>query len=148
MKVLHAASIVISWIATAFATTSMATDYSAVEIVRRSGVSGGFVAHVGCGNGRLTASLGAEQRFTVHGLDRDPLKIAAARDHIQSQGLYGRVSVEHFDGESLPYTDNLINLLIVEDRGRLTNRELMRVLVPNGVVCVKTNGKWSVQRKP
>ena len=119
-------------------------DYSAAEIIEKSGVSGGFVAHVGCGDGRLTASLGAEERFTVHELDRDPRKTAAARDYIRSQGLYGRVSVERFDGESLPYADNLINLLVVEDRGRLMDRELMRVLVPNGVLYIKADGQWSV----
>jgi outer membrane protein assembly factor BamB len=118
------------------------------DVMEISGVQGGLVVHLGCGDGHLTAALRKNAAFTVHGLEADPVKVAAAREYISSLGRYGQVSVEHFDGQSLPYADNLINLMVVEDQGRLTDDELLRVLVPNGVLCTKANGNWSVRRKP
>jgi len=79
--------------------------------VDEAGIKGGLVVHVGCGDGKLTAALRANDGFIVHGLDKD---VTAARKHIQSLGLYGPVSVENWSGGVLPYTDNLVNLLIAE----------------------------------
>ena len=92
-----------------------------------------MIVHLGCGQGRLTAALGADERFTVHGLDVDPGLVAAAREYIRALGVYGRVSAEHFAGSSLPYTDNLINLIVVEDAGAVPLNEILRVLAPQGV---------------
>ena len=69
MKCHALAAIVGFWIAVASAATSIVVDDPADDIIKRSGVFGGFASHVGCGDGRLTASLGAKEKFTVHGLD-------------------------------------------------------------------------------
>ena len=100
------------------------------EILETTGVQGGLVVHVGCGDGKLTAALRANDSFLVHGLDTDPKHVEAARKHIQSLGLYGRVSVQPWAGERLPYVDNLVNLVVVSDRRRVPMEELLRVLVP------------------
>ena len=47
-------------------------------ILQASGVRGGLVVHVGCGDGRLTAALRADEGHLVHGLDRDPEKTKQA----------------------------------------------------------------------
>ncbi|MCD6287585.1 MAG: class I SAM-dependent methyltransferase, partial [Candidatus Hydrogenedentes bacterium] len=107
------------------------------DLVARSGVTGGFVVHLGCGDGKLTAALHLNDRFTVQGLDADSTAVARARAYIQSQGLYGPVSIEQFDGCRLPYADNLINLMVVEDAGKVSTDEILRTLVPNGVALVK-----------
>jgi outer membrane protein assembly factor BamB len=121
---------------------------SAEKILGAAGVKGGIVVHLGCGGGELTAALRVNDSFVVHGLEPDPLKVAEAREHIVTQGLYGPVSVEEFAGAVLPYADNLVNLLVVEDPGAVSREEIMRVLVPNGVACVKREGAWRTTTKP
>ena len=65
-----------------------------------------------------------------------PDQVAEAREHIRSMGLYGKVSVDTFDGRRLPYVDNLVNLLVAEDLGEVSMEEVMRVLAPLGVAWV------------
>ena len=40
------------------------------------------------------------------------------------------------DGERLPYTDNLVNLIVADNLGKLSMSEVMRVLAPNGVALI------------
>jgi outer membrane protein assembly factor BamB/SAM-dependent methyltransferase len=114
----------------------------AKEILDTSGVQGGIVVHLGCGDGKLTAALRVSDRYTVHGLEADPAKVAEARNYIQAKGIYGPASVERYSGSVLPYTDNLINLIVVQDAGEVSRDEVMRVLTPGGVFCVQRNGRW------
>lgn len=114
----------------------------AKEILDTSGVQGGIVVHLGCGDGKLTAALRVSDSYTVHGLEADPAKVAEARNYIQAQGIYGLVSVERYSGSVLPYTDNLINLIVVQDAGKVSMDEAMRVLAPGGVACAWRNGNW------
>lgn len=124
-----------------------ADPISAREILDATGVQGGLIVHVGCGNGELTAALGADERFLVHGLDEDATNVAAARKHIQSLDRYGRVSVEQWSGDSLPYIDNCINLVVLES-GNVSQAELLRVLVPNGVAYTNSGDRWTKTVKP
>ena len=119
---------------------------SASQILKASGVRGGLVVHVGCGDGKLTAALRAGDSYIVHGLDSDPARVEAAREHIRSRELYGKVSVDVFDGKHLPYVDNLVNLLVADELGGVTSDEVMRVLCPNGVAYV--GGKKTVKPRP
>jgi outer membrane protein assembly factor BamB len=118
----------------------------AEDILKDTGVAGGLVIHVGCGDGRLTASLHAGDAYHVQGLATDPEDLAAAREHIQSLGLYGKVSVARWMGERLPYVDNLVNLIVADDLGKLPMNEVMRVLAPNGVAWI--GGKKTVKPWP
>lgn len=112
------------------------------EILNTAGVKGGIVVHLGCGDGKLTAALRSSDRYTVHGLEADPAKVAEAKNYILSQGIYGPVSVERHSASVLPYTDNLINLVVVQNAGKVPMDEVMRVLAPGGVACVQREGKW------
>ncbi len=125
-------------------------DYKqkARQILDTTGVKGGLVVHVGCGDGKLTAALRANDRYLVHGLDADAAKVAAARTYVSSLSLYGRVSFETWSGKRLPYVDNLVNLLVAEDLGGVSMEEVLRVLTPEGVACVKSNGEWKKTIKP
>jgi len=118
----------------------------ALETPEATGVKGGLVVHVGCGDGKLTAALRANDRYLVHGLDNDATNIAKAREHIRSLKRYGKVSVDTFDGKHLPYVDNLVNLLVAEKLGGVTMEEVMRVLAPLGVAQV--GGKKTVKPWP
>ncbi|HUU89866.1 MAG TPA: methyltransferase domain-containing protein, partial [Phycisphaerae bacterium] len=118
------------------------------KILDATGVKGGLIVHLGCGDGKLTAALRAGDRYLVHGLDAAGENVAKARAFIHAKGAYGPVSVEQFDGTSLPYADDLVNLVVSEDVGRVGMDEILRVLAPGGVACIKTNGGWATTVKP
>jgi len=136
----------------AFAISNNATEQQrAQEVLQTSGVKGGLVVHVGCGDGKLTTALRAGDCFLVHGLDTDPEQVEAAREHARSLGLYGPVSVQQWAGGRLPYVDNLVNLIVVRSETRVPREELLRVLVPDGVaITVNPNSEIPklILRKP
>jgi len=117
-------------------------------ILDATGVTGGLVVHLGCGDGKLTAALHAGDTYTVQGLDTDAKNVEAARKHIQSLGLYGAVSVEPWSGKRLPYVENLVTLVVSENAGGVGMDEIMRVLAPLGVAYVKRGGEWAKTVKP
>lgn len=118
-------------------------EQTAKQILDTSGVKGGLVVHIGCGDGKQTAALRANNSFVVHGLDAD---VTAVRKHIQSLGLYGPVSVEKWAGDRLPYTDNVVNLVVAEKLGQVPMAEVLRVLTPNGVAVI--GGHKTVKHRP
>ena len=130
--------------------TGFVTAEDAQEILNASEIKGGLIVHLGCGNGKLTATLHANDRYLVHGLDADAKNIAKAREYIKSLGIYGKVSVEKFDGKRLPYIDNLINLVVAEDLGEVPMAEVMRVLAPLGIAYLRQGIQWTrtVKRWP
>jgi len=126
-----------------------ATAASRAEaILADTGVQGGLVVHVGCGDGRLITEMPAAGGFLIQGLDTDPANVEKARALIRSQGLCGRVSAAVFDGRNLPYIDNMVNLLVVEAADGVPGEETTRVLAPRGVAYVKAGGEWKKTVKP
>ncbi len=126
--------------------TAHAAD-DAASLLATSGVKGGIVVQLGIGDGSLTAALRANDSYQVQGLDTDAAKVAAAREAISAKGAYGPVSVDRFDGKTLPYIDNLVNLIVAEDLGGVPMEEVKRVLVPLGVALVKEGGAWKKTTK-
>ncbi len=120
---------------------------TAKGILDKSGVQGGLVVHLGCGDGSLTGALRAGDRFLVHGLDADPANVSKARERVKSLGLYGPVSIELHRAKRLPYADNLVNLIVVEQAGDVAEQELLRVLAPGGVACLRDGDGWKTKRK-
>ncbi len=123
-------------------------EQQAKQILEITGVKGGLIVHIGCGDGKLTAALRASESYLVHGLDSNAQAVKAAREHIRKLGIYGPVSVEEFDGKRLPYAENMVNLVVAEDLGGVTMAEVMRVLAPGGVLYVKQDGRWRKTIKP
>jgi len=109
---------------------------SASQIIKTSGVRGGLVVHVGCGDGKLTAALRVNDSYLVHGLDSDPGKVKAVRRNISAAGGYGKISVAVFDGKKLPYAENTVNLVVVSEGVKIAGEEILRVLAPGGVALV------------
>lgn len=131
-----------------FSTAQAKTPIDAKQIMDATGIKGGLVVHIGCGDGHLTAALRANESYLVHGLDKDQKIIEAARNYVKSLGIYGKVSVEHLKGKHLPYIDNLVNLVVSEDICDIPMNEVIRVLAPDGVAYIKKNGKWQKTVKP
>jgi len=128
------------------ATLQFAQAQEAGPILKTSGIKGGFVVHVGCGDGKLTAKLRANESYLVHGLDTSAANVEKARKHISSLGLYGKIAVDQFDGKHLPYGDNVVNLLVASVEGQVSSEEIMRVLAPKGVALV--GGKKTIKPRP
>lgn len=127
---------------------SSAEREQARAILDASGIRGGLVVHLGCGDGRLTAALRAGPGFLVHGLASAADTVEQARRRIQELGGYGPVSVDRCEGKRLPYVDNLANLVVVETPEDVVMEEVLRVLAPGGVACVRRSGQWHTTVKP
>ena len=125
-----------------------AQGQEAKQILDVTGVRGGLVVHIGCGDGKLTAALHASESYLVHGLDADSEKVVKARAYVRSLGLYGQVSVEHYQKDVLPYAENLVNLVVSDNLGNIAMDEVMRVLCPDGVAYIKTGNAWTKTIKP
>ena len=130
-----------------FAVSPLSAE-TAQEIYRNTGVQGGFVVHLGCGEAQVLADLHQDTRYLVQGLDTDAKSIYAARVALQAKGIYGAVTAELFDGERLPYVDGVVNLVVASDPGDVGMDEITRVLAPEGVAYVRMNGKWEKVVKP
>ena len=121
----------------------MVSEQQARRILDATNIKGGLIVHIGCGDGKLMAELHAGDSYLVHGLDTNAQAVRMARKHIRKLGIYGPVSVDIFDGKRLPYTDNLVNLVVAEDTGDVSRAELMRVLAPGGILYEKKDGWWN-----
>ena len=120
----------------AMITTTSSAGQDAKQILTASGVKGGLIVHVGCGDGKLTAAFRVNDSYLVHGLDSDPAKVKTARENISAAGGYGMVSAAGFDGRKLPYAENTVNLVVVSAGFKIADDEILRVLVPGGVGMV------------
>jgi len=132
----------------AFAANNPAAQQEADRILAASGVKGGLVVHLGAGDAQLTQALRKNGSYQVQGLERDAAKVAAARERLLGEKLYGEVTVDLWREGQLPYIDNLVNLLVAEDLGGASLDEVTRVLAPNGVAYLKQGGKWQAVKKP
>ncbi len=128
----------------------------AQAIFAASGIKAGLCLQLGCGRADspgLTAALAEGGGMPVHGLAFDDAAAARARAAIEARGVPGRAMVEKFSGKSLPYVPDLAKLIVVEELAALTAQgigraDLLRVLAPAGVLCVKEGGKWVATIKP
>ena len=111
-------------------------------------IKGGFVVHLGCGDGTLTLTLRPNSRFQVHGLDTDSANVSKARATVRKAGVYGPVSIDRLAGNRLPYIDGMVNLLVAEKLGDVPMTEVTRVLAPKGVAYLKQDGEWKTTVKP
>jgi len=119
--------------------SSPSSAETAAGLVGASGVKGGLVVHVGCGNAEFTAGLRVNESYVVQGLHTDAAGVARAREYLRERKLSGPVTVIKWDGKLLPYADNLVSLLVVDSAEGPADSEIMRVLEPKGVAMIRTD---------
>ncbi len=121
----------------------VAADIDAV--LQQTSVKGGLVVHLGCKDDQ---NVSLNKSFMYHGLNTDAAQVEGLRKRIKSAGHYGRISAAIHTGKRLPYADNMVNLLIVEDTLNVSREEMMRVVVPNGFIALKAGKAWKTEQKP
>lgn len=114
--------------------STAATGQDGTELLRQSGIHGGVIVHLGCGEGPVTEQLAAGPQYIVQGLDTDEVKVAAARQRLLAEGRYGAVIIDRWDGRKLPYVDNFVNLIVADDPSSASQEEMLRILCPGGVL--------------
>ena len=98
---------------------------------------GGICVVLGDDISELAVDISQEGRFVVQALVPNKAALDKARSVIRSSGQYGTVSADSVGYEHLPYAENLINVVIVNDcrdamaKG-LSVDEVFRVLAPLG----------------
>lgn len=138
----HCLSAALFFIAAAAFASDADSAKLAKDILTQSGIKGGFVVHVGAGDGSLTAALKAGDGYQVHGLVSDAGSVTAVRESILKKGVYGPVGVDAWNGKDLPYVEGSVNLLVIDDGQKVSPEEIERVVSPLGVTMTKQNGAW------
>ncbi len=108
------------------------------SICAKHGVTGGLCVQVGSDDLAVALELARTGRVLVQILDTDAAKVEHARTQIHSKGLYGLISVNRWaSGTRLPYAENLVNLVLIEEGRKVPLAEAVRILRPAGVVLAK-----------
>jgi outer membrane protein assembly factor BamB len=113
---------------------------AARRIVEESNIVKGYCLVLDCNLGQLAYELTQITDLKIVGLEKDPQKLATARDRLRSAGLLGaRVVVEPWDVSALPpYFANLIvsDALLTTGTVTVTREQLEHVLRPAGGTIV------------
>ena len=110
------------------------TNPEPAEVAR---VHGGAVVILGAASPQMASDLARTGRYIVNVLDSDPRAVRSIREKLKKENLYGVASAETLpDFSHLPYTENLINLVIV-DGSPVAPAEVYRILAPEGAVVLR-----------
>jgi outer membrane protein assembly factor BamB len=117
---------------------ALATDFLA-----QLGRSGGGIASLpAAGDGMLARSILQSSRMWVHAMNPDNGSVAAVLSLVELTGQMGtRAWVEKGTPARLPYTDNLVDMVVVTnladaDLAGVSADEILRVLSPNGMAFI------------
>ncbi len=117
------------------------------KLVADSGVKGGFVVHLGKGDGTRTAGLKVNGSYQIQALVREEGKLGKVRADIASKTGYGEVCADLLTGKTLPYVDNFVNLIVADDTLGIPEGEMLRVLAPNGIALLPNGDGWRKIKK-
>lgn len=138
-------------LATVVSADSMAE--TPAEELQRANLPGGLIVSIGCTSSGDVAGLPLNDRFLVQGLSADRQRVVAIRDQLQRLNRLGPVTVDWFDGATLPFTDNLVNVVMITQRiddARKSDallQEVQRVLAPGGILILRKAGNETLLRQ-
>lgn len=140
MKTIYASLVAVTVICVASARSS---DFECGTVLKDSGVSGGLALAVETWDKALCEELVTKHPFLLHVLLSDGEKVEEARTVLTEMGLYGRVTVEQWNGEHLPVVPRSAKLIL--SSVPLGGAEIKRVLAPLGAAIVEgetTRAPW------
>ncbi|MBN2291928.1 MAG: hypothetical protein JXM70_05850, partial [Pirellulales bacterium] len=128
-----------------------AVSETAEKIVTFSEAPGGICSIVGADDAQLALALAKRGSFVVQCLAKTPEIRDRIRREIRAAGKYGMVSADVLSGGHLPYTNNLVNIVIVNDHTKTGENgtsvnEILRVLAPLGTAYIRVSGSKSNER--
>ncbi|MBD3242530.1 MAG: PQQ-binding-like beta-propeller repeat protein, partial [Chitinivibrionales bacterium] len=126
----------------------------AAELLEAYGRSAGLAALLSTAEqppAELALAL-ANAGFGVHAIVATESARAKLLESVGAQPGSDLVSAECLSLSSLPYLDNFVNLLIIDDpklsrAHGLAKGEMERVVTPGGIIAVRTRGGWDISRK-
>ncbi len=109
-------------------------------------INGGLVVHIGGDDdGTIADGLLKHGAGLVVGLGGN---VSAARKAMLAKGIYGQAIADEFDGKSLPFADNVVNLVVTNRLKALPLQEVLRVLRPGGKLICKHGETPTTTTKP
>jgi len=134
---------------------SLYAGAEAESLTKIAGTDSGLCAVIAYGenlSASLPAELAAKGKILVHCITDNSANLAKIRSAVSSAKLEGFATIEVLPLAPLPYRDNLVNLIVVENssaakQAGLSDKEMMRVLAPGGKLCTKDNGQWKTITK-
>lgn len=114
------------------------------EMLESLGTPKGLCVVLGSQDGKLAIELSRDGQYLVHGLCKNGEAVERARQAIAKAELRGVVSAEEGNLARLPYSDNIVNLVVVDDVEELLKEgldieQVIRVLRPGGVAWLGTH---------
>ena len=97
---------------------------------------------------RLTERLAANPRLVVHCLDAKEAKVSRLVSWSDNEDSRATIIAERWAKPRLPYADNLVNVLIINDVGLIDHAEAMRAVCPGGTVFFREGGSYRTVVKP
>jgi len=111
------------------------------EIIQRTGVTEGYCLDLACGEGLLALELARRTKLQIYCVEKDPVKVKAARRLFDSAGLYGiRVTVHQADPMEVPYPNYFADLVVsgrsvTEGPNAVSIKEVHRMQCPSGGIA-------------
>ena len=140
---------------------------NAETMIAEAGISKGICSVPNCGDGSLALEIARQSEFLVHAFDRDLAQVNGATARAEQAGVWGsRLVVERLTTDHLPYADNFVDLVVVDESQGISAAEVFRVVRPRGCAIVKgetelaaglgragfqvktTADGWTIARKP
>jgi len=128
--------------------TSSTWAQTADEVIDAAGFQGGVVVHLGCTDGALVSQIHqAVPTSMTHGIVADASQLQQARAVLLDEGANGSVSLDAWDGKTIPFVDEFVNVLVVAEGQSVDQKEIDRVLTPGGKAVLVKDGKLTVTTK-
>jgi len=109
----------------------------AQEIIAESKFAGGVVVHVHGADTSLLQSMRQQSpNLLGHLLVAQEADAQEAREKLVEAGAHGKISVGQWQSGTLPFIENFVNILIVEQADAVSRDEVLRVLVPEGMAFI------------
>ncbi len=129
------------------ANSQISKELSKEDILKHSPVKGGLLVHLGLVNSRLLLEFSAGSRFVCQGLSSDLEVRQRLLQELGDLDNYRQCSVDMLNQTNLPYADNLVRVLVVDDSCGVKESEFWRVLCPGGVLFKENDRGWVAEMK-
>ena len=125
-------------------TASVAGQPTAHRLIERSGISKGICSVPHCGTGGLAIDIAKQGDFLVHAFDAGRANVGEAINRVQDAKLLAStVQIECIADGPLPYADNFVDLIVLDDARGVRAADIFRVVRPRGCAIIRNGTEFS-----